>query len=200
MQREDFVPRPSRRAEVYATAARVIREQGYAAATMDTIAEEVGLNKGTLYHYYPAKSAILYELLSVQIDATLKLVARVPKQGTPGERMRELIRLQVDHVATKHDELVVFFHELPWIDRHLRAEQVQDIRQRIDKYEKFTKQLLRGGIRSGEFRDVDIEAVLYSVIGILAYVPNWFRPSNAKAQAQLADELTDFVMSALSRK
>lgn len=194
------MPRPSRRAEVYATAARIIREQGYSAATMDTIADEVGLNKGTLYHYYPSKSAILYELLSVQIDATLKLVARVPKQGTPSERLRELIRLQVDHVATKHDELVVFFHELPWIDRHLPDEQVQDLRVRIDKYEKFTKQLLRAGMRAGEFRDIDIDAVLYSIIGILAYVPNWFRPSNAKAQAELADELTQFVMCALTGK
>jgi TetR/AcrR family transcriptional regulator, cholesterol catabolism regulator len=53
------VPRPSRRADVCATAARLFREYGYSSATMDLIADEVGLNKGTLYHYYPSKSAIL---------------------------------------------------------------------------------------------------------------------------------------------
>ncbi len=194
------MPRPSRRTEVYATAARVIREQGYAAATMDYIADEVGLNKGTLYHYYPSKSAILYELLSVQIDATLTLVARVPKDGTPTERMRELVRLQVDHVATKHDELVVFFQELPWIAQHLPEDQVQDLRGRIDKYERFTKQLLRKGIRAGEFRELDIDAVMYSIIGVLGDVPNWFRPSTGKAQAMLVEELTEFVLNAITAR
>jgi AcrR family transcriptional regulator len=185
---------------VYATAARIIREQGYSAATMDCIAEAVGLNKGTLYHYYPSKSAILFELLSVQIDATLKLIGRVPKEGTPTERMRELIGLQIDHVATKHDELVVFFQELPWIDQHLPEEQVQDLRHGIDKYDRFTRQLIRSGIRAGEFREVDIDAVLNSIVGILAYVPNWFRPSTGKAQAMLVEELTDFVMNGLMKK
>ncbi|MQY29221.1 TetR/AcrR family transcriptional regulator [Nocardia aurantia] len=194
------MPRPSRRDEVYATAARIIRQQGYSAATMDSIADAVGLNKGTLYHYYPSKSAILFELLSVQIEATLKLIGRVPKEGTATERMRELIALQVDHVATRHDELVVFFQELPWIDQHLPEAQAADIHRGVDKYERFTKQLLRAGVRTGEFRELDVDAVLYSVIGILAYVPNWFRPSTAKAQATLVGELTDFIMGGIVTK
>lgn len=194
------MPRPSRRDEVYATAARIIRTQGYSAATMDCIADEVGLNKGTLYHYYPSKSAILYELLSVQIDATLKFVGRVPKEGTATERLRELIGLQVEHVATRHDELVVFFHEFPWIDQHLPEEQAKDIRRRIEKYERFTKQLLRNGVRSGEFRSLDLDAIMYSIIGMLAYVPNWFRPSNGKEQAALVDELTDFIIGGVIAK
>ena len=80
---------------------------------MDLIADEVGLNKGTLYHYYASKSAILFELLSDQIDATLALVHQVPSSGTVTERLRTLIELQVEHVSTKHDELVVFFQEIP---------------------------------------------------------------------------------------
>src|SRR5690606_33715260 len=116
------MPRPSRREEVRATAARIFREHGYVAATMDLIAEAVGLNKGTLYHYYPAKSAILYELLSDQIDVTLELLARVPVTGSGYDRMRYFVREQVALVATKRDEIVVFFQELPWIDQRLPAE------------------------------------------------------------------------------
>jgi AcrR family transcriptional regulator len=189
------LPRPSRRAEVCATAARLFREYGYSSATMDLIADEVGLNKGTLYHYYPAKSAILFELLSKQVDATLELIDRVPAQGTATERMRELIRLQVDHVSNKHDEIVVFFQELPWVEKHLPPEQAADLRRRIRRYEHFTKQLLIAGVRSGEFRPIDVAMVMSSMVGILAYVPVWFRASTGKAQATLVHELTDFVMN-----
>jgi TetR/AcrR family transcriptional regulator, cholesterol catabolism regulator len=188
------LPRPSRRAEVCATAARLFREYGYSSATMDLIADEVGLNKGTLYHYYPAKSAILFELLAKQVDATLELVDRVPAEGTTAERMRELVRLQVDHVSTKNDEVVVFFQELPWVEAHLPPEQAADLRRRIRRYEHFTKQLLTAGVRSGEFRPLDVGMVMSSMVGILAYVPVWFRASTGKAQATLVQELTDFVM------
>ncbi|MGV0792532.1 TetR/AcrR family transcriptional regulator [Mycolicibacterium sp. XJ1819] len=191
------MPRPSRRSEVRATAARVIRELGYGSARMDVIADEVGLNKGTLYHYYPSKSAILYELLSDQVDATLALLAQVPTTGSVTDRVRELVRLQVGHVFTQYDELAVFFHELPLIDKHLPEAQAADLRRRIGRYERFTKRLLNSGIRSGEFRDVNASMVMYSIIGMLAYVPAWFRGTTENARAQLAEELCDFVLHGL---
>ncbi|MER7274709.1 TetR/AcrR family transcriptional regulator [Dactylosporangium sp. NPDC000244] len=194
------MPRPSRRAEVRTTAARLIREHGYDAATMDLLADTVGLNKGTLYHYYPSKSAILYELMSDQVDATLELVGRVPRTGDAADRMRALIRLQVEHVATKQDELVVFFQELPWVEQHLDEEQAVDLRRRIERYERFTRQLLSAGVRAGEFRELNLNMVMYSIIGILAYVPNWFRAGGRKAQETLVDELTDFVMNGILRR
>lgn len=167
---------------------------------MDLIADEVGLNKGTLYHYYPSKSAILFELLSDQVDATLELVDQVPAEGTVTERMRALVMLQVNHVAAKRDEVVVFFQEIPWIEKHLPPEQAADLRRRIRRYEHFTKQLLTSGVRSGEFRPVDVGMVMYSIIGILAYVPGWFRDSTGKAQATLVNELTEFVMQGITRQ
>jgi AcrR family transcriptional regulator len=164
---------------------------------MDLIADEVGLNKGTLYHYYPAKSAILFELLSKQVDATLDLVDRVPAEGTVTERMRELVRLQVELVSNKNDEVVVFFQELSWVEKHLPPEQSADLRRRIRKYEHFTKQLLTAGVRSGEFRPIDVGMVMSSIVGILAYVPVWFRASTGKAQTTLVQELTEFVMNGI---
>lgn len=189
------MPRPSRRSEVRSTAARLFRERGYSSATMDLIAEEVGLNKGTLYHYYPSKSAILFELLSDQVDATLALVHQVPPGGTVTERLRRLVELQVEHVLTKQDELVVFFQEIPWIGENLGKDQTADLRHRIDEYERFTRQLLSAGVRSGELRELDPNMIMYSIIGILAYVPNWFRQTSSKSRATLVRELADFVLT-----
>jgi TetR/AcrR family transcriptional regulator, cholesterol catabolism regulator len=191
------MPRPSRRADIRATAARFIRVHGFTAATMDLIAEEVGLNKGTLYHYYPSKSAILYELLSDQLDATLDLIERVPEGGDPTDRVREFVRLQVEHVSTQRDEVVVFFQEMPRIDQNLPEDQVRELLRRIDKYERFTRQLLSAGIASGAFRDFSVSAVMYSVIGMLAYLPVWFQSSSRKRQADLVSQLTEFVMGGI---
>jgi Tetracyclin repressor-like, C-terminal domain len=63
--------------------------------------------------------------------------------------------------------------------------------------EHFTEQLLTVGVRSGEFRPLDVRMVMSSVIGILAYVQVWFRASTGKVQATLVQELTDFVMNGI---
>ncbi|WP_370617793.1 TetR/AcrR family transcriptional regulator [Mumia sp. Pv 4-285] len=193
------MPRISRRDDVRATAARIFREYGYSSATMDLIADAVGLNKGTLYHYYPSKSAILYELLSDQVDETIALAARVSSDARPYERLRELIRLQVERVAGVSDELAVFFHEIPWIEKNLSDEQVKDLRQRIDTYRDITEGLLSEGAVAGELREMDVTMIQYSIIGVLAYVPEWFRLRSAEATAEVVDELSTFVMAGVLR-
>jgi TetR/AcrR family transcriptional regulator, cholesterol catabolism regulator len=191
------MPRPSRRAEVRLTAARVFRERGYRSATMDDIADAVGLNKGTLYHYYPSKSALLSDLLSDQIDATLNLLAQVPLTGSGAERMRSFVRAQVAHVATKHDELVVFFQEMHWIDGHLPPLEARAIRQGIYRYEEFVKSLLTEGARTGEFRDLDPSSVLYSIIGVLAYLPVWYRTPPGGDDELVVEQVTEFIMNGI---
>lgn len=188
------MPRASRRADVRAIAARLMRERGYDSATMDLIADAVKLNKGTLYHYYPSKSAILYELLSEQVDATLALIEQVPADGGAVERLREFVRLQAEHASGTSDELVVFFQEIPWIEKNLPPEQAADLRRRIETYRDFTEGLLAEGIKAGGLRQIDVKAVHYSIVGILAYMPNWFPQTSRRNQAQLVDEITDFVM------
>jgi AcrR family transcriptional regulator len=195
-----MMPKSSRRAEVRAAAARLFREYGYSAATMDLIADEVGLNKGTLYYYYPAKSAILYELLSDQLDATLTMLAEVPTAGSPSERLRSFVRRQVEHVASTPDELVLFFQELPWIDKNLSADQVADLRERIEQYRAFSLRLLLDGIDVGELRQLDVTMIHNSIVGILAYLPIWFRAGAGRAKARLVDELAEFVMAGVSRQ
>ncbi|WP_370617792.1 TetR/AcrR family transcriptional regulator [Mumia sp. Pv 4-285] len=189
------MPRVSRRADVRSTAAQLFREHGYSSATMDLIADTVGLNKGTLYHYYPSKSAILFELLADQLDTTMELLAKVPATGTPTERFRELIRLEVTQAAGASDELVVFFQELPWVERNLPAEQASDVLRRVDKYRSFSQKLLKEGIDAGEFRPVNVSIVHYSIVGVLAYIPNWFRPRSGRGKAALVEELTEFVLA-----
>ncbi|MGH3265889.1 MAG: hypothetical protein ACRDNS_28295, partial [Trebonia sp.] len=58
-------------------------------------------------------------------------------------------------------------------------------------------QLLTAGVRSGEFRPIDVGVIMSSMVGILAYVPVWFRASTGKAQTTLVQELTDFVMQGI---
>ena len=55
-QRDD----PSRR--LLAVATKLFAARGYHGTRMDDVADAVGLNKATVYHYYASKSLILYDI------------------------------------------------------------------------------------------------------------------------------------------
>jgi len=53
---------------ILGSALRVFARRGFREATMEEIAEEAELGKGTIYYYFPAKEAILKELVETTVD------------------------------------------------------------------------------------------------------------------------------------
>lgn len=66
-------------ADVVAAAALVFARKGYAEATVEDIADELGILKGSLYHHVRSKSELLYEVVrepvQEMVDSLEKIVA-----------------------------------------------------------------------------------------------------------------------------
>ena len=58
----------SRREELLAVATKLFAARGYHGTRMDDVADAVGLNKATVYHYYASKSLILYDIYKGAAD------------------------------------------------------------------------------------------------------------------------------------
>ena len=56
-------PRRRREREVLDVAARLFHERGYADTSVQDIADELGILKGSLYHYIEVKEDLLFRLL-----------------------------------------------------------------------------------------------------------------------------------------
>ena len=71
--------RRKRDEEVVAAAAKVFYERGYSAATVQDIADELGILKGSLYHYIKTKEDLLFRIFEEvhkEVEAILEEVAR----------------------------------------------------------------------------------------------------------------------------
>lgn len=106
--------RPAQRPEQILDAAERLLAEGARDLNMDKVAEAAGLSKGTLYHYYAAKTDILDALRKRYLDRTtrraLAAAAEMPAPTAIG-RLEIFIRgLLAD--ATTNGELVwALFHE-----------------------------------------------------------------------------------------
>ena len=74
-------PRVSkRRGEIFAAAAGVFAEKGYALATVDEIAVAAGISKGSIYNYFESKQDLFWQLFHSSISqdsAQIEALARM---------------------------------------------------------------------------------------------------------------------------
>jgi TetR/AcrR family transcriptional regulator of autoinduction and epiphytic fitness len=80
---------PAKREQILTGAYRVIERMGYDAASVNDIAREAGVSKGTIYVYFTGKED-LFEALMEEKRARLftELEAELDRPGTTAERLR----------------------------------------------------------------------------------------------------------------
>ena len=92
------MPRPSRWNEIVESAARIFQEKGFASTSLEDIATEVGMWKGSLYHYINSKEDLLFAVVREPADKVLKQLREIAGLDLPPS---EQIRL----VAQSHGAL-----------------------------------------------------------------------------------------------
>lgn len=77
-----------RRAEILEAARRCLARHGYDKTTMEDVGREVGLNKASLYYYFPGKEALVSEVIGAETQEFIgDLQARVEKVTGCGPRI-----------------------------------------------------------------------------------------------------------------
>jgi AcrR family transcriptional regulator len=144
-----------RTAEILEAARRVFARDGYNDTTVDDIAEEAGLAKGTVYLYFPSKqevfrAALRNGLLELQEQALLEMTAEHTNAG----RLRAFIGARLRYCSENRDFFRIYYTE--FANLKVRSSTSQPEFQ--DLYEQqvcLLQSLLESGVRSGELRTLD---------------------------------------------
>jgi AcrR family transcriptional regulator len=100
--------------EVLDAAARVFYERGYSDASVQDVADELGILKGSLYHYIDTKEDLLFRLLQETHDEIYEILEEVAAlEGlNPIERLEIYIRKQVEYNVDNLLRVSVYYHDL----------------------------------------------------------------------------------------
>ena len=185
----------SRRAEICRGAARIFREHGFDATAMSDIARALRMTKAGLYHYFPSKEAMLFEIMTFGLERMDEEVI-APARGVrdPVARLRQMI-VQHARIITRAEGVVAqLFHEQRALPAHMRKV-VNDQERRYFHLMRDTLKEIRtaGRLR----RDVDISVAALSVIGMVQWLPRWFRPDGRLTIDQAARRIADLAFAAV---
>jgi AcrR family transcriptional regulator len=173
----------------------VFSENGYHNATVDDIAQQAGVSKGTCYQYFEGKE----DLFIATIDRTLeKLLAEA--EAAADNEYDALARLGLKGLTfvSRFQDLQFMFigvySEVLGGNKRL-AEKASEV---MDRATDFLASDIELGIRRGDFRDVDPKVVSYALMGIGEVVGNRYLLEEDFDVLQFFVSLMDFMQHGLS--
>jgi AcrR family transcriptional regulator len=165
--------RRRRAPEIIDAAARVFAERGFHGATTQDIADVLGIRQASLYYYFASKEAALELVCLKGVEGffeAAKAIAAGP--GSARNRLARLIDSHLSPLLDRSDFVKVFLNER----QHLPTES----RRRIGKWsrglERIFEDVLKEGVRKGEFRsDMDTRLTALAILGMANAVASWYR-------------------------
>jgi AcrR family transcriptional regulator len=171
----------------------VFAERGYDAASMDDVARAAGITKASIYHHVAGKEALLSRGLSRALDALFAVLEEADaSQGTPGERLRFIVRRVAEITFALQPELSVLFR--------IRGNSLVE-REAIERrrtFDRIVGALVVAAQESGDLRaDLDAAIVARLVFGMSNSVVEWYRAEGAFGDREIAGAVVALVFEGL---
>jgi TetR/AcrR family transcriptional regulator, cholesterol catabolism regulator len=180
--------------KIVAGAAAVFARVGYPAATLEEVAEEVGINRASLYYYVGTKAELLVEILHQPIfDMSETLQAIHDSDESPRTKLNLAIDAHMAALDTSYPELFVFLSD------HLHVltegDPEGDVMANARRYGNLFTEIIEDGQRSGVIRNgIHPRIAMMAIVGMCNWTHRWY---SADGPMGLREIGKDFAVVAL---
>lgn len=193
------VRRRSRDGEVLRAATMVFYRRGYADATVQDVADALGMLKGSLYYYIKSKEELLYRLATQVHDGVDELLSEVMAlEGlNASQRIQEFVGRQIDYNVCHLEAISVYHHDVHHLSKPLRNEIVE----RWRAHESALVSLIEDAQRDGDVEPAVNSYILSQcVFAIVIWMYRWYRASSNLDPATLRETCVAFVANGLGKR
>ncbi len=181
--------------QIYAEAVRIFKQKGYHATSVQDIANAVGLQKGSLYHYISSKEELLSKIFERGTGAmTERLQEILASDAPPSVKLRQAMQAHVNALCEQLDSYTVYLTE-----RRTLAGRIQkQVRAEAERHARLIEQILQQGVRSGDFRAVDTKMTAHAILGMCNWMYQWYSPGGRLTPSEIADLFANLVLQGLT--
>ena len=172
--------------------ANAFAEAGYPSATMAALAARCGVSKSLLYHYYPAKDAILFDLMHEYMTRLQLLVHEVARLALPAqEGLAELVRRFVREYETSRSRHIVLLNDVKFLPPPEREQVIALERSVVQAFADVIAATYKvDGARA--------KVLTMSVFGMINWTFTWLQPDGPLTYAQFAESVVGMLEGGLA--
>jgi len=165
------------------TAVRVFAEKGYDAASMDQIALEAGVAKGTVYYHFKSKSNLFSAIIENGLDALIEDVEGATLRSTdPVEQLSAIFDALIDYAQAFDDFMYLLFKEALAPGR----EWASDVVVYWHRFVNIIEDVVARGKSMGRIDNVDTDAITQSIVS--SFSPLTDMPVSTSVDADWQEE------------
>ncbi|MEC9104985.1 MAG: TetR/AcrR family transcriptional regulator [Pseudomonadota bacterium] len=180
------------------TGTALFAEKGYDATSMRDIASAAGVSKALLYHHFASKEDI-YARIAFSATQNLNQYVwdRIPADGTAAEKLRAFM-VAAAQFFTYHRSAWVAASNAFWSDPDRHRMEQRLARRRA--FEMMLRDIVRAGVESGEFGDVDPAMTGRLVLSGINWMHRWHDPEKTLTPEEIVNQYADILLGGLMAK
>lgn len=184
-----------RREEVYQAAIEVFCRDGFAAASMQDVADAVGILKGSLYHYVSSKDELLKMIFAEAATETREQIAQhTALDAPPAERLRTFVEQRIGWYLANLELGSVLLRE----GRYVSGRQRRTVMVHRERYEAYVRSLIDDCAAAGLTSPaLDVPHALRFVLGAIDATPQWYHGTGSDPPEMIARVYADFTLGAI---
>jgi AcrR family transcriptional regulator len=177
----------------------LIAKHGFEAMTLRQLAEQVGIQPGSIYRYFPSKGKLLAQLQIEHLEFLLGHWAEEAKhlERSVLVRLQAFVDFHIRYHTLRRQEVFVANMEL----RSLEPEDYKLVVALRRRYERILQNILHEGVAQHLFkisaRSQDILVTSFALLAMLTGVGTWFNESGRMAKQDLINLYTQMVFQSL---
>lgn len=173
-------------------AAQLFARRGFQGASISDLAKTCGTSKSLIYHYFPSKDDILYEVMEAHLDALVDAADDAMQSGSPEERLRHLTLSFMQLYVGAQDSHKVLLNELDNLPADRRARVVGKQRRIIAVVETLILEI------RPDVNPITLPLTML-FFGMINWTHTWFRQGGSIDAEDLADLVIDLMLNGLNK-
>ncbi len=165
--------REERRRQILDSALAVFSQKGFHASNVSDVAAHAGVSQGTIYWYFESKEELFdAAIMAFFAGFGVEMMSVLREGGMASEKLRALARGMDDFVVNAQQVFGAFLGY--WASSQDRQGSAKFWIDLLHQYTDGVAAIIEQGIQSGEFKEVDAEALVWAMAaaydGLAAYL------------------------------
>lgn len=186
-----------KRARTLAAAVDLFSANGYENTTLEEVAQLLGVTKPFIYAYFQSKVQLLAEICAYGISSSQEAITSVKNlEAAPYEKLELFAHRFVTAVLEGRKQIAIFTRE----EKNLLPADLEKINAMRREFDRDLINLLREGMKSGEFEINDPHLVSLAIGGMVSWAYVWYRESGRLSRDELAGSMTRLILNMVVAK
>lgn len=189
-----------KRAQLVEVAGRVFREKGYEGASINDFAQEVGIDRASIYYYISGKDELFQEIVLSAVTEQVSMVEHIRNgNASPQDKIRTFLISLMHSYEEHYPYLYVFLQEDMARLTSKNISWAKEMRTLTERFYDATSEIVDEGLRLNAIQTsgTSPRLIAFALIGMCAWSHRWFRPAGKMSAEDIGEHFAAMVLNGL---